>query len=152
MRFLIASPFVIVLMVVTGGGAELAAAALQTIVAILLSACIGYGIGDTMHARGAASGGTQPVSPTAMALWLAVSAGGGILLLGEAAGWALLAGGVRAPIHRDRLAGCRARLRVLISMLCSGSSSLWGRGRRESASACSATNVAFCRINDSNAR
>lgn len=33
------------------------------------------------------------MSPTATALWVAMSAAGGVLLLGEAAGWALLAGG-----------------------------------------------------------
>lgn len=93
MRFLIASPFVIALLLVTGGVEELRSAPAPVLLAIIASACIGYGIGDTMYVRALPRVGLQRMSPTATALWVAMSATGGVLLLDEPAGWDLVLGG-----------------------------------------------------------
>ncbi|MBX7111971.1 MAG: DMT family transporter [Dehalococcoidia bacterium] len=93
LRFLIASPVVIALMLATGGGPELAGAAPRAVGAIALSAAIGYGIGDTTYVRALPRVGLQRMAPTTTALFVASSAIGGVLLLDERAGWALLVGG-----------------------------------------------------------
>jgi len=93
LRFLIASPFVIALLFLTGRDSELAAAPWASILAMILSAGIGYGIGDTMYVRALPRIGLQRMSPSATALWVAMSAAGGVLLLNEPAGWDLLIGG-----------------------------------------------------------
>lgn len=92
-RFLIASPFVLALLLLTGGVEELQAAPWSVLLAIVASACIGYGIGDTTYVRALPRVGLQRMSPTATALWVAMSAAGGVLLLGERAGWDLVLGG-----------------------------------------------------------
>ena len=93
MRFLIASPFVIALMFLNGSAGQLTEASWITIAAIVASACIGYGVGDTMYVRSLPLVGLQRLSPTATALWVAMSAAGGVLLLHEHATWALMLGG-----------------------------------------------------------
>lgn len=92
-RFLIASPFVLALLLLTGGVDELRAAPWSVLLAIVASACIGYGIGDTTYVRALPLVGLQRMSPTATALWVVMSSAGGVLLLGERAGWDLLLGG-----------------------------------------------------------
>src|SRR5262245_37368976 len=86
LRFLIASPFVIALMLVTGGVSELTAAEPQTIAVIALSALVGYGFGDTLYVRALPRMGIQRLAPTTTALFVAAGALGGVVLLGEPAG------------------------------------------------------------------
>lgn len=93
MRFLIASPFVIGLMLLAGSPGQLAEASWSTIGAIVASACIGYGVGDTMYVSSLPLVGLQRLSPTATELWVAMSAAGGVLLLHEPASWVLILGG-----------------------------------------------------------
>lgn len=94
LRFLIASPIVIALMLLTGGVQQLAEASPWTIVVIALSACVGYGIGDTVYVQALPRVGLQRMAPTTTALFVALSASGGVLLLDEPAGWSLATGGL----------------------------------------------------------
>ena len=93
LRFLIASPFVIALLFLTGNAGQLRDAPAGVIFAMVASACIGYGIGDTLYVRALPRVGLQRMSPTATALWVAMSAAGAVLVLGEPGGWDLLVGG-----------------------------------------------------------
>lgn len=93
LRFLIAAPLVVGLMLLTGGAAELARAEPHTIALVALSACVGYGIGDTIFVQALPRIGLQRMAPTTTALFVALSAIGGVFLLDEPAGWALAAGG-----------------------------------------------------------
>ncbi len=108
LRFLIASPLVIALMLVTGSGSQLTEAAPRTLGLIALSACIGYGIGDTAYIQALPRVGLQRMAPTTTALWVALSAGGGVLLLDEPAGWALVAGGVAVVAGTYLIVAARA--------------------------------------------
>ncbi|MCC6236421.1 MAG: DMT family transporter [Dehalococcoidia bacterium] len=94
LRFLIASPIVIALMLVTGGAQQLAEASPWTIAVIAFSACVGYGIGDTLYVQALPRVGLQRMAPTTTALFVALSASGGVLLLNEPGGWSLVVGGV----------------------------------------------------------
>ncbi len=94
LRFLIASPIVIGLMLVTDGAHELAEASHWTILVIALSACVGYGIGDTVYVQVLPRVGLQRMAPTTTALFVALSASGGVLLLKEPVGWSLVLGGL----------------------------------------------------------
>lgn len=127
LRFLIASPLVIALMLATGGASELTDAAPRAIGAIALSAAIGYGIGDTTYVQALPRVGLQRMAPTTTALFVASSAIGGVLLLDEPAGWALLAGGagvvagtyliVRARVERLPEPGAPRRLGLATTAL-----------------------------------
>ena len=93
LRFLIATPFVIALLFATGNAGQLREASGSTIVAMIASACIGYGVGDTLYVLALPRIGLQRVSPAVTALWVAISAVGAVLILGEPAGWDLVLGG-----------------------------------------------------------
>ncbi|MFA7248474.1 MAG: DMT family transporter [Dehalococcoidia bacterium] len=93
LRFLIASPFVIALLFVTGNAGQLRHAEASAVLAMVASAAIGYGIGDTLYIRSLPRVGLQRMSPSATALWVAMSAAGAVLILGEPAGWDLAVGG-----------------------------------------------------------
>ncbi len=93
LRFLIASPFAIVLFFAMGGMDEVRAASTAAIGAVLLSSIFNYLVGDTIYVRSLPRVGLQRMSPTATALWVALSTVGGVLLLDEPAGLDLLLGG-----------------------------------------------------------
>ena len=98
LRFLIATPFVIALLFATGNAGQLRDASASTIVAMVASASIGYGIGDTLYVRAMPHIGLQRMSPSVTALWVAISAAGAVLILGEPVGWDLLPGGTSLVI------------------------------------------------------
>lgn len=93
LRFLIAAPFGIVLFFAAGGVEEVRAATSTAIAAVLVSSVFNYLIGDTVYVRSLPHVGLQRMSPTATALWVALSTLGGVLLLDERAGLDLLVGG-----------------------------------------------------------
>ncbi len=93
LRFLIASPIVVALMLLTGGVGELSGAEPRTIAMVAFSACVGYGIGDTIFVQALPRIGLQRMAPTSTALFVVFGAVGGVVLLDEPAGWALAAGG-----------------------------------------------------------
>lgn len=93
LRFLIAAPFAIVLFFATGGVEEVRAATSMAVVAVLVSSVFNYLIGDTIYVRSLPRVGLQRMSPTATALWVALSTAGGVLVLDERAGLDLLVGG-----------------------------------------------------------
>ena len=98
LRFLSATPFLLVLLVATGGTADLIAAGAPAILAVVASACFNYGIGDTLYVRSMPRIGLQRMSATTTALWVSMSGLGAVLLLDEPAGWDLLVGGVAVII------------------------------------------------------
>jgi drug/metabolite transporter (DMT)-like permease len=110
LRFLIASPIVIVLMLLTGGGDQFIEAAPHTIAVIALSAFIGYGLGDTLYVQMLPRIGLQRMAPATTALFVAISAAGGVLLLGEHAGWPLFAGGAAVVAGTSLVVAARAQL------------------------------------------
>ena len=93
LRFLIASPFVIALLFITGRADLLWYAPLTALAAVVGSACVNYAIGDTMYVRALPRIGLQRMSPPVTGLWVAMSTLGGVLILGERASWNLLVGG-----------------------------------------------------------
>jgi len=109
LRFLIASPFVIALMLITGGLNDLERSTMGTVTAIVLSACIGYGIGDTVYVRALPRVGLQRLAPTATALWVGLSAIGGVVLFDEPASWWLALGGAGVVIGTYLVVAARSR-------------------------------------------
>jgi drug/metabolite transporter (DMT)-like permease len=93
LRFLIASPCIIALALITGSLAGIGQAPWTAIAAVVGSAVIGYGIGDTTYVAALPRVGLQRMAPTSTALWVALSAAGGALVFGEALHPALLVGG-----------------------------------------------------------
>jgi len=93
LRFLIAAPFVLLLGLFSGELHQLGEVSPWVWVAMIASAGIGYGIGDTTYVRAMPRIGLQRMSPTVTALWVALSAVGGVLLLNEPIGWDLVIGG-----------------------------------------------------------
>ncbi len=92
LRFLIASPFVIALLVVTGGVAGILSGSWAPILIVVLSAGVNYGIGDTLYVGALPRIGLQRMAPTTTALWVAFSTLGGVLILGEPASVNLVLG------------------------------------------------------------
>ncbi|MEI7926353.1 MAG: DMT family transporter [Chloroflexota bacterium] len=93
LRFLIASPFAIVLFFATDAVNQVRHAPWIAIGAVLLSGVFNYLVGDTAYVRALPRVGLQRMSPTATALWVALSTLGGVLILHEPAGLDLLVGG-----------------------------------------------------------
>lgn len=93
LRFLIASPFALALLLLADDRHEIAAATGGAILAVIASAVVNYLIGDTIYIRALPRVGLQRMSPAVTALWVALSTVGGVLILGEAAGLDLLIGG-----------------------------------------------------------
>jgi len=93
LRLLAATPFLLVLVVVTGATAQLRDASWAVLLAMAGSGLVGYGMGDTVYIRSMGGVGMQRLAPPATALWVALSAAGGIWLLGEPFSWGLVAGG-----------------------------------------------------------
>ena len=95
MRLLAATPLLLVFLLMDGGFATLNLGdAPLPAAAMMASGLVGYGIGDTVYIRALGRVGIQRMAPTTTALWVAMSAVGGIVLLGEPFGWNLVAGGV----------------------------------------------------------
>lgn len=93
LRLLAATPFLVMLVLVTGAIAELRDASWAVLFAMAGSGLIGYGMGDTVYIRSMGGVGMQRLAPPATALWVALSAAGGIWLLDEPFSWGLVAGG-----------------------------------------------------------
>ena len=109
LRFLIASPFVLVLMVATGGLGDLQRSTPGAVAAIVVSAGVGYGIGDTVYVRALPRVGLQRLAPTATALWVGLSAIGGVLLFEEQASWWLALGGAGVVLGTYLVVAARSR-------------------------------------------
>lgn len=89
-RLLLATPIALIFLLVAGRGEGRVAP--LAVLAMIASGVIGYGIGDTTYIRSLRHIGLQRVAPTTTAVWVALSALGGVLLLHEAASWRLAAG------------------------------------------------------------
>jgi drug/metabolite transporter (DMT)-like permease len=94
LRLLAATPFLLIMVLVTGSTSQLRDATPLVLIAMVGSGLIGYGVGDTAYIRSMAGVGMQRMAPTTTALWVALSAAGGIWLLDEPFSWGLIAGGV----------------------------------------------------------
>lgn len=92
LRMLLATPLVLAALFAAGGATELTRAGAAALAAMAASGLIGYGLGDTAYIRSLRHVGLQRMVPTTTALWVALSAAGGIVLLDEPLGWALLTG------------------------------------------------------------
>ncbi|RLT38116.1 MAG: EamA family transporter [Chloroflexi bacterium] len=93
LRLLAATPFLLVLVLVTGSVSELREASWLVLFAMVASGLVGYGIGDTAYIRAMGRIGVQRMAPPTTALWVALSAAGGIWLLDEPFSWGLILGG-----------------------------------------------------------
>ncbi len=94
MRLLAATPLLLFLVIVTGATSQLRDASWTVLVAMAGSGLIGYGLGDTAYIRSLGGVGMQRMAPPTTALWVALSAAGGIWLLDEPFSWGLIAGGM----------------------------------------------------------
>jgi len=94
LRLLAATPFLILLVVATGATSQLRDASWLVLMAMAGSGLVGYGLGDTTYIRSMGGVGMQRMAPPTTALWVALSAAGGIWLLDEPFSWGLIAGGV----------------------------------------------------------
>lgn len=77
-----------------GDTGDIASASGVTIFAMLGSGLIGYGLGDTAYIKALALLGMQRTFPISMALYIAMTVIGGVLLLGEPFTWGLPLGAV----------------------------------------------------------
>ena len=93
LRLLAATPFLLALVLVTGATSELREASWLVLFAMVASGLVGYGIGDTAYIRAMGRIGVQRMAPPTTALWVALSAAGGIWLLDEPFSWGLILGG-----------------------------------------------------------
>jgi drug/metabolite transporter (DMT)-like permease len=92
LRMLFATPLVIAALLASGGSSDLARAGGLAAAAMVASGLVGYGLGDTTYIRSLRHVGLQRLVPTTTAVWVALSAAGGIALLDEPFGWPLLGG------------------------------------------------------------
>ena len=76
LRLLAATPFLLVLVLVTGSVSELREASWLVLFAMVASGLVGYGIGDTAYIRAMGRIGVQRMAPPTTALWVALSAAG----------------------------------------------------------------------------
>jgi len=85
---------------ISGQAGDLLEASWWTLFAMAGSGLVGYGLGDTLYIRALSLIGMQQTFPISMALFIALTVIGGVLLLGEPFTWglpagaALIAGGV----------------------------------------------------------
>lgn len=93
LRLLAATPFLLALVLMTGTASELREASWPVLFAMVASGLVGYGIGDTAYIRAMGRLGVQRMAPPTTALWVALSAAGGIWLLDEPFSWGLILGG-----------------------------------------------------------
>ncbi|TAJ16465.1 MAG: DMT family transporter [Dehalococcoidia bacterium] len=93
LRLLAATPFILLLVIVTGSESQLRDAPTSVLFAMVASGLVGYGLGDTTYIRSMGRFGVQRMAPPTTALWVALSAAGGIWLLDEPFSWGLIAGG-----------------------------------------------------------
>ncbi|MGI8927123.1 MAG: EamA family transporter [Tepidiformaceae bacterium] len=82
------------LVVVVGAADDVADASAANLAAIIGSGLIGYGLGDTLYIRTLALLGMQRTFTISMSLFIALTVGGGVLLLDEPFKWGLVAGGL----------------------------------------------------------
>ncbi len=94
LRLLAATPFLVLVVILTGATPQLREASPGVLFAMVGSGLIGYGLGDTTYIRSLSGVGIQRMAPTTTALWVALSAAGGIWLLDERFSWGLVGGGV----------------------------------------------------------
>ncbi len=94
LRLLAATPFLLLAVLLTGGVSQLREASAVVLLAMVGSGLVGYGLGDTVYIRSLAGVGIQRMAPTTTALWVALSAAGGIWLLDEPFSWGLIGGGI----------------------------------------------------------
>ncbi len=72
-----------------GNPADISAASAATLFAMLGSGLVGYGLGDTVYIKALALLGMQKTFPISMALYIALTVVGGVLLLDEPFTWGL---------------------------------------------------------------
>jgi drug/metabolite transporter (DMT)-like permease len=73
---------------------SIAAAPASTLVQVIASGALGYGLGDTLYITALNRLGMQRAFPVSMALYIALTVVFGVLLLGEPFSWGLPAGAV----------------------------------------------------------
>jgi drug/metabolite transporter (DMT)-like permease len=101
---------------ISGQANDLAEASIWTLVAMVGSGFIGYGLGDTLYIRALSLIGMQKTFPISMALFISLTVIGGVLLLGEPFTWGLPLGAafIAAGVYFIVIPGRHDRRRVPI--------------------------------------
>ena len=94
LRLSVASLLLPFILIATGGVHEITSASLATIAGIAGSGIVAYAVGDTIYIHALKSVGMQRTFPVTMALFIAFTVTGGIVLLGEDFAWGLVGGAV----------------------------------------------------------
>jgi len=92
LRLSFGSVVVVVVLFFSGQAEGLGDASQGTLWGVVLSGFVGYGLGDTIYIVALKRVGMQRTFPVTMALWIALTVAGGVLLLDEAVSWGLPAG------------------------------------------------------------
>jgi drug/metabolite transporter (DMT)-like permease len=83
-----------VVLLASGQAGDYSSASAATLFGVIASGFIGYGLGDTIYIAALKRLGMQRTFPITMALFIALTVAGGVVLLGEPFGWGLPAGAV----------------------------------------------------------
>ena len=83
---------VLIVLALSGQGEDLGEASGWTLTGVILSGFVGYGIGDTIYIAALKRLGMAVTFPITMALFIALTVAGGVILLGEPFTWGLPAG------------------------------------------------------------
>lgn len=83
---------VLVVLLFSGRAGDLGAASNATLFGVIFSGFLGYGLGDTIYIAALKQLGMQRTFPIAMALYIAGTVAGGVILLGEPFSWGLPSG------------------------------------------------------------
>lgn len=81
-----------VVLLVSGQAGDLASAPAGSLIGVIASGFIGYGLGDTLYIAALKRLGMQRTFPISMALFIGLTVAGGVVLLDEPFGWGLPAG------------------------------------------------------------
>ena len=92
LRLSFGSLVVLVVLFASGQAESLRDASQATLLGVILSGFVGYGLGDTIYIVALKRVGMQRTFPVTMALWIALTVAGGVLLLDEDISWGLPAG------------------------------------------------------------
>ncbi len=92
LRLAFGSIVVLVVLGFSGQGGDLTTASTATLIGVVASGFIGYGLGDTIYIAALKRLGMQRTFPITMALFIALTVLGGVVLLGESFTWGLPTG------------------------------------------------------------
>ena len=92
LRLAFGSLVVLIVLAVSGQAHDLSTASAATLIGVIVSGFIGYGLGDTIYITALKRLGMARTFPVTMALYIAGTVVGGVVLLGERFTWGLPAG------------------------------------------------------------